>query len=366
VKRVLLLIKGLGRGGAEQILLSVMRHVDRSRFECEVAYLRPDKSALLGEMEREGRRVRCLRVGSDPGWLGRLRALAVEGDFDLVHAHAPLPAIGARLVLPRRLPLVYTEHNVWESYRRTTRMANLLTFPRNDRVFAVSDRVRASIRYPGALHMLPMPAVETLYHGYDPTAMAQPGDPQLLREQLGLPIGVPVVGTIASFKRHKGHVHLLAAAALVKRVVPEVRFVLIGAGPLEGEIRRQAAELGLGDTLVLAGYREDAARAADAFDVFALSSLYEGLSIALVEAMAMGKPAVVTAVGGLPEVVEHGRQGLVVAPGDPQALADGIVTLLRDGTLRERLGEGGRRRAAAFDIRRAVRRMEELYEELAA
>lgn len=366
MKRVLLLIKGLGRGGAEQLLLSAMRHLDRSRFDCEVAYLRPDKATLVGELKREGLVVHCLHGARDPGWLPRLRAMVVEGGFDLVHAHSPLPAIGARLVLPRRLPLVYTEHNVWESYRWATRAANLLTFARNDRVFAVSERVRASIRYPGSLRMLPMPAVETLYHGYDPTAMAKPAAPHLLREQLGLPNGVPVVGTIASFKRHKGHVHLLAAAALVKRVVPEVRFVLIGAGPLEDEIRHQASELGLGETLVLAGYRDDAAQAAGAFDVFALSSLYEGLSIALVEAMALGKPVVVTAVGGLPEVVEHGRQGLVVAAGDPRALADGIVTLLHDGALRERLGENGRRRAAVFDIRRAVRRIEEVYGEMAA
>jgi len=364
MKRILLLIKGLGRGGAEQILLSVMRHVDRSGFEFEVAYLRPDKSALVGDLEREGLRVHCLHVARDPGWLRRLRALVVEGGFDLVHAHAPLPAIGARFVLPPRLPLVYTEHNVWESYRPATRSANLLTFPRNDRVFAVSDRVRASIRYPGPLRLLPMPPVETLYHGYDPPAMAKPVAPHLLREQLGLPNGVPVVGTIANFKRHKGLAHLLRAAALVKRVVPDVRFVLIGAGPLEGEIRRLAGELGLGKTLVLAGYRNDAARAAGAFDVFALASLHEGLSIALVEAMALGKPAVVTAVGGLPEVIEHGRQGLVVAAGDPGALADGIVTLLEDGPLRERLGDAGRRRAAAFDIRRAVRRIEEVYAEL--
>ncbi len=152
-----------------------------------------------------------------------------------------------------------------------------------------------------------------------------------------------MVGTVASFKRHKGHRHLLEAADRVRREVPEVRFVLVGHGPLEGAIRRQARELALDETLVLAGYREDAAAVAATFDVFALSSVYEGLSIALMEAMALGKPVVVTEVGGLPEVVEHGKQGLVVRSADAPALADGILELLGDAGLRRRLGEGGRR-----------------------
>jgi glycosyltransferase involved in cell wall biosynthesis len=169
---------------------------------------------------------------------------------------------------------------------------------------------------------------------------------------------------VASFKHHKGHRYLLDAAKRVRRAIPEVRFVLVGRGPLEPELRRQASELGLDGTLVFAGYRADAPRVASAFDLFVLSSVYEGLSIALVEAMALGLPAVVTAVGGLPEVVEHGQQGLVVQPADPGAIADAVLSLLADPGRRQRLGEAGRRRAGQFDIRRAAGRMEEVYAEL--
>jgi glycosyltransferase involved in cell wall biosynthesis len=367
MRRILLLIKGLGRGGAERILVGQARHFDRARFEYEVAYLRPDKSALVGELEEHGLAVHCLNGTRGLGWVRRLRRLVAQGGIDLLHVHSPYPAIGARVVVPRRrVPLVYTEHNVWESYRRLTYAANFLTFPRNDHVFAVSNRVRLSLRYPRPFGFLGVPPVETLYYGLDPTRPPETAPARVLREDLGLPDGVPVVGTIASFKRHKGHTHLLLAAALVRDAVPEVRFVLIGAGPLEGEIRHQASRLGLDETVVLAGYRDDAVRLAAAFDVFALASVYEGLSIALVEAMALGKPAVVTAVGGLPEVVEHGKQGLVVSARDPTALADGIITLLDDPALRRRLGEGGRRRAADFDIRKAVRRTEQVYDELLA
>jgi glycosyltransferase involved in cell wall biosynthesis len=103
-----------------------------------------------------------------------------------------------------------------------------------------------------------------------------------------------------------------------------------------------------------------------AVDVFALSSLHEGLSIALIEAMALGKPPVVTSVGGLPELVEDGCHGLLVPPADPPALADGIVSILQDAALARRLGQAARRRAADFDIRVTLRRMEEVYAELLA
>lgn len=364
MNRVLLLIKGLGRGGAEQLLVGAARYADGSRFRYEVAYLLPWKRALVNEVEALGVPVHCLEGARGVAWAGRLRRLVRGRGIDLVHAHSPYPAILARLVLPRRIPIVYTEHNVWSRYRLPTYWGNALTYPRNDRVFAVADHVRRSVRYPPGLRFLRMPPVETLYHGLDPALLSGGASPDGVREDLGIPERVPVVGTVANLKAHKGHRHLLEAAARVRMAVPEARFVLVGQGPMEDELRRRARELGLDGNVVFAGYREDALRVAAAFDLFVLPSTHEGLPIALVEAMALGKPAVVTAVGGVPEVVEDGAHGLVVPPGDPGALARAIVTLLRDARLRERLGAGARRRAADFDIRRAVRRMEQVYEEL--
>ena len=94
---------------------------------------------------------------------------------ELVHAHSPVAAAAARVVAGRRTRVVYTEHNVWSRYHRATRAANLATFPRNDHVFAVSDMVRASIRYPGPMRLLPMPPLETLHHGLDPATAADRG-----------------------------------------------------------------------------------------------------------------------------------------------------------------------------------------------
>jgi glycosyltransferase involved in cell wall biosynthesis len=366
LNRILHVIKGLARGGAEQLLVSQAPYLDGSRFEYEIAYLLPDHNALVEELEEAGLPVHCLYGARGAEWVGRLRRLVRTRGIDLVHDHSPYVAIGTRLGVRRRSRpcLVYTEHNVWESYHPATYWGNLLTYSRSDHVFAASDHVRASIRYPRPLRFLPMPRVETLYHGVDPAAISQWGSSDGVREDLGIPKEAPLVGTVANFRASKGHSILLEAAVRVRRAIPGVRFVLVGFGPLESDIRHRASQLGLDGTVIFAGARDDAPRVAGAVDVFALPSVFEGLAIALIEAMALGRAAVVTRVGGLTEVIEHGKQGLLVPPGDPEALADAIVSLLEDADLRRQLGEAGRRRAADFDIRKAVLRHEEVYSEL--
>lgn len=366
MKGILHLIKGLGRGGAEQLLASAAPYMDPARFEHHVAYLIPHKNLLVPDLLEAGMAVHCLGGGRRGAWVGRLRTLVRDHEIALVHSHSPYMAVGCRLGLGRRVRHVHTEHNVWESYHPATRWGNMLTFPRNDHVFAVSEHVRTSVRYPRALRFLRLPTLETLYHGLDPAALSRWGDSNGIRSELGLPPETPLFGTVANFRPQKGHRDLVRAAAHVREAIPEARLLLVGQGPAEADVRQQVRDLGLEDTVLFLGQRDDAPRVAGSLDVFVLPSLFEGLAIALIEAMALGRAAVVTGVGGLGEVVRHGENGLVVPPGEPRALADAIVTLLRDGSLRRRLGEGARHRAADFDIRRAVKRVLEVYEELLA
>jgi len=365
VPGVLILIKGLGRGGAEQLLLSGVPYLDTATYRYQFAYLLPWKDSLVPELTGAGFGVHCLEGARGPGWAGRLRALVRREGIGLVHVHSPVAAAGARAVAGRRTRVVYTEHNLWDRYHPATWAANLATFPRNDHVFAVSETVRRSIRYPGPLRLLPMPPVETLHHGLDPAALPVP-EQNGVRAELGIPEDAPVVGTVANFKAAKDHATLLRAAAQVRRAVPSVRFVLVGQGPLEAETRRLAGRLGLEETVVFAGFRTDATRLMAGFDAFALSSTYEGLPIALIEAMAVGVPAVVTRVGGTPEVVADGVHGYLVPPRDPAALAAGLTRMLEDRPLRDRLGAAAAARAQDFDIRKAVRRMEQVYARLLA
>lgn len=360
--RVLLLITGMGRGGAERLLVAIARELDRSRFDPEVAYLLPEWDALVPELDRLGVPAHPLGGRRGPGWIVRLRRLVRERGIELVHVHSPFPAIGARLVLG--VPQVYTEHNRWDSYHPATRWGNLLTYRRAGHVFAVSPSVARSARYPRLLRRLGMPPVEVLVHGHDPASVgsAQP-DP---RAALGVPDHAPVVGTVANLRPEKGHTHLLAAAEIVRQAVPDVRFVLVGEGPGEPAIAAEIRSRGLGGAVTMAGGRSDAAALCRAFDVFCLPSLSEGLPLAALEAMAAGVPVVATDAGGLPDLIEDGRNGLIVRRGDPVALAAAITRLLRDTALRTRLGDAGRERALSFDIRQAVRRMEAVYERTVA
>lgn len=363
MKAILHVIKGLGRGGAEQLLVSAAPYLDKSRFEHHVAYLIPHKNLLVPDLTDAGVSVHCLGGGRG-AWVGSLRRLVRSRGIELVHCHSPYMAIGSRLGLGGRVRHVHTEHNVWDSYHPATRWGNMLTFPRNHHVFAVSEHVRTSIRYPKAVRFLPMPPVETLYHGVDPNALAQWGSSDGVRDELGLPADAPLFGTVANFRPQKGHRDLVRAATYVRQAVPDARLLLVGQGPAEEEVRRDVRELGLEGTVLFLGQRTDAPRVAGSLDVFVLPSLFEGLAIALIEAMALGRASVVTGVGGLGEVIRNGENGLVVPPADPKALAHAIVTLLEDEGLRRRLGEQARRRAADFDIRKAVGRMQQVYEEL--
>ena len=362
-KRILILIKGLGRGGAEQLLASAAPHLDTSRFEYEFAYVLPQKDQLAGELRAAGFPVRCLK-SPKTSWLKQLRRLAQERDIDLVHSHLPYASIGARITIPRT-PSVYTEHNVWECYRGITRRANMLTLGVEDHVFAVSDHVRLSMRIPlGLRTVVRMPPVETLYHGIDPAAVAGWARTDGVRAELGIPASAPLVGTVANLRAEKGLDTMIIAVDSVRREIPEMRLVVVGSGPMESQLRELVHRRHLERNVMFVGYRTDAPRIAAAFDVFALSSIHEGLSIALIEAMALGRPSVVTETGGLSEVIHDGGEGLVVPPGDPDGLAAGILRLLRDPDLRAQFGERAKTRAASFDLRRAVWRMEQVYEDL--
>jgi glycosyltransferase involved in cell wall biosynthesis len=157
----------------------------------------------------------------------------------------------------------------------------------------------------------------------------------------------------------------LAAALEVVERLPDVRFVAVGQGPLEAEIRARHARLGLGDRMLLLGLRPDAVRVMGACDVFVLASHCEGLGVAVMEALALGLPVVATAVGGVPEVVEHGREGLLVPPGRPDEIAAALLAVLTDHELRRTMAAAAARRGTALSIDEAVRRTEDVYHELA-
>ena len=363
--RVLWVTKGLGPGGAERLLASFAGRIDRSQFAVSAAYLLPAKAHLVPALERVGVDVTCLNGARtwDLRWLGRLRRLVVERDIDVVHLHSPLVAALARPVLrfTRRPPaLVSTEHNMWRSYHWVTRELDRLTLPLEAATLTVSDEVR------NALPPRLAARTETLVHGVDVDGIAQRRSERAsARASLGVADDELLVGTVANLRADKDYPTLLAAARISADRGSPIRFVSVGQGQLADELEEQRAALGLGDRFRFLGYREDPIGVLAACDVFSLCSLHEGLSIALLEALALGIPAVVTPVGGVSSVVRDGVEAIYVPARAPEEAADAFERLL-DPSVREPMGLRAASRAADFNIDRAVARQQALYIELAS
>lgn len=366
--RVLWTIKGLGPGGAEHLLARWARLTQAAEIAYEATYLLAWKDTLVPDLAEHCVVVHPLNVdtGLDPRWVGRLRRLIAEGNYDVVHAHSPLVAAAARTLL-RTLPrqkrpaMITTEHNMWGSYRAATRAVDRLTSRLDDARLAVSRPVLDSL--PAAMRNDTAVVVQGVMRDELEPLRA---DRASVRGELGLDEDDVVATTVANLRPTKAYGDLLLAARQVVDAGVPVRFLAVGQGPLEGEIRARHAELGLGDRFRLLGYRPDATRIVAAADLFVLSSRHEGFPIALMEALALGIPVVATAVGGIPEAVTNDREGLVVPPGRPDLLADAIVALAGDPQRRARMAQAALERGRQYDLRHAVERTEDLYRELVA
>lgn len=369
--RVLVLIKCLGHGGAERLLVDMVRHRDRVAFDYEVAVVLANEVALVPEVRAAGVPVHELGAtgNRDLSWTVRLRHLLQGGAYDVVHTHLPYAATLGRLVvatLPagRRPAVVYTEHSMWDRMAIALRVANRLTVGLDRRLLVVSESARRSL--PRALR----PRATVVIHGIDLAAAAAARDGaaalrRSVRHELGAADGELLAVTVANLRPEKGHEVLLRAARrLVDEDVP-VRLAVAGRGPMDGHLRELHAELGLGDRLQLLGHRDDVLRLLAGADCFVLPSLQEGLPVALMEASAMGVPMVVTAVGELPELLTDGEDALVVPPGDATALARAVAQVVADAELRHRLAEGAAARRSAFDVAAAVQAVEDCYQSVA-
>lgn len=370
--RVLHVVKGLGPGGAERLLCAAAAERDRDNFEYEVAYVLPWKDHVVPDLIASGVAVHCLGNGAgrlrpvlDARWVTRLYGLLREGRYDVVHLHSPVVAGVVRPLVRsfgrRRPKLVSTEHNGWATYARPTRLLNSLTYRLDDAHFAVSEQVRGSVA------RRVRNQVEVLVHGVRVEEVrACLAERSAVRRELGLADDEVVIGSVANYLPQKAYPVLFEAARRALDAEPRLRFVAVGQGHMAAEIEALHARLGFGDRFQLLGYRPDAIRVLAGCDIFTLASHYEGLPVALMEALALGLPVAATAVGGIPDAIVDGREGLLVAPGHPDELADAYLRLSKDDALRSQMGDAAYRRGADFDIRRAVRRAEGVYAALAS
>lgn len=362
-------------GGAQTHLLHVLRLLDRRRFNpvlCCLATDRQDAIQLLHRVRELGVPVVDAQLRDVPNSLVRLHTFRQMARVarelrrrrvQIVHSylfHANwFGTLTARL---GRIPVAIVSKRSMDVYHRARdrwacRVVNHLA----DRVTANAEAVRDHVH---RRERCPLAKIVVITNGVEIRGTAGPPPPGPAAADELNRLGGPVVGSIARLVWKRGHKELLAAAAVVAREEPAVRFVLIGDGPLRPGLEREAATLGLNGRLRFLGAVPDAATLLPYLDVFVLPSIWEGMSNALLEAMAAGKPVVATSVGGNPELITHEKTGLLVPPADAEALAAAILRLVRDPALARSMAEAARQRVASeFTLERMVRRLEQLYDD---
>jgi glycosyltransferase involved in cell wall biosynthesis len=370
--RVLTLARdaGSGYGGAEKVAYEFARQLDSARFESYLCTTRAPHHTRVESVVRDrtqlaSQGIRVLDLNRESHFenrpWARVYALMRRESIDVLHAHMPRASVpGAVLARLARVPVVIShEHGSALEGKIARRLLDrYVVAPLSTKMLAVSEWDRRNIIEregiaPGRIDVMPNGIPAPPQYGPDP------------RDELGVPAGVPLIGAVGRLFPEKGYDDLIRAVALLAGRGRALYCVILGDGPQEQQLRRLAAELGIGERILMPGRRSDIPDVIRALGIAILPSRREGSPLAMLEYMAGAAPIIATAVGGVPELVSDGVHGLLVPPEDPPALAAAIERLLDDPALAARLGEAARvRQRAEYDLDVVVGRLQRLYVEL--
>jgi L-malate glycosyltransferase len=349
------------RGGQNQVLLTVNGLRAMGQRASLIAH--PD-----GELRRRAAEGLDLipiapRTEMDLSAAWRLSRVVKRLRPDVVHAHdahgTAMASLGLSLGSPTPAPALIVSRRV--DFHLNRNSFSRWKHRQVDSFIAASEAIRKMLVADG----VPSERVVTVHEGIDlEHVLAAP--PVNVHQAFWLPHQAPVVGNVAALVPHKGHRHLIEAAHLVVREMPDTRFLILGEGELREQLERQIRDYHLEKHVLLAGFRTDVIGCIKGFDLFVMSSVTEGLGTSLLDAMACSRASVATRAGGIPELVEAGRTGVLVEPRDHAAMAREIVRLLKDDELRRQMGEAARTRVAErFTVERMVAETAAVYERVA-
>jgi glycosyltransferase involved in cell wall biosynthesis len=351
-------------GGGERYLELLARHLDRDAFSLEV--VAPAVGALCGRLAALGVPVHVVDLGAlvSPPAIARLAGTLRRIAPALVQSHGARSNFYTRLAARAvHLPSISTVHNALADYPVSAprlaiyRALDRLTLPLTSRVICVAGVLAGPYRGRAVVVRNGIDLDD-----FDP-AVAGP-ECAALKRGLGLGAG-PTLGFFGRLTPQKAPLAFVALLAALRRERPDVQGVIVGDGPLRADAERAAAEAELGASCRFLGERGDVAALLGAVDVFVLTSLSEGFPFVVLEAMAMERPVVATAVNGVPEIVEDGVTGRLVARGEGDALVRAVLDTLADPASARAMGRAGRRRVAGlFTARRMVAETEALYRDL--
>lgn len=365
--RVVQLLATGTNGGAQEHVFNLVSRMDHDRYDVHVVSLSPGPG--VRKIERFGAPTTVIHEHDDAIATATLATLLADLRADVIHNHmhraeivGTKAAIALRDAGHRRPWVLGTVHSsrvrstddIEELVRLTSAMDHLVVVSSAiDR--KVIDEGRTAI--PRSL----------IYNGVDLQRYDHQEPCCTLREEYAIPERSPIVGVVGRLEPEKGHPTLLEAWVRVRAAVPEAYLLVVGEGSRREALEAQAAELGIADRVVFTGRRDDVPAVTAALDVAVLPSYREAQGLTILEAMALSRPVVASNVGGIPEMIEHERTGLLAEPHDAAGLAGGIVRMLRDHQLADTLARAGHDLVhERFCVELMVRAVELLYDQGAA
>lgn len=361
---ILHIIGGGEVGGAEQHVLTLLQGLDRSRFYPHLACLTHGPFATLARETNIPTHTFPMRYPLDLSPLpGLIRWTRYKG-IKLIHTHGSranlLGRLGAKWL---KLPCLTTVHSSlahdylspWFAYLALG--LDRLTLPLTSGIITVSEYLAQEVALRGGQN------IETIYNGRAPLSFTDPAHSRLqFRKQWGIPADALVIGTIGRLHPTKGHTYLIKAATQLSLEIPNLHLLLIGDGPLHQDLESELRHNSIPYTLT--GYLPHAYEALPAMDLFGLPSISEGMGLVLLEAMKAGVPIVASAVGGIPEVVRAGKDGLLVPPGDVTGFAAACASIIENPALAKSLVRSANERWPLFSTDSMVKETERVYSRL--
>lgn len=343
--KVIQLVEDLKIGGAERVIADIAEGLDRKKYDVSVwCVTRGGETA--SELSDKGIKVRILGISNyyNPLNIFKLTRLLKDSGPDIVHTHGYFASVIGRLAARKaRIPAIvaHVHSTYWDYKKRHIRIERRLS-RFTHKIICCSEAVENFVK---DFEKIKDGKTIVIYNGVDEDRFSTFKDSKSLLAELGIDEGSSVVGTVSSLTPHKGHEHLIQAASLVLDTLPSTRFLIVGDGPLRTRLENQAKNLNIYSSVIFSGERKDIPEILSLMDVFVLPSFSrEGLGLAIIEAMAAERPVVATEIGGIPEAVIKEKTGLLVPPGDSDALATAIIEFIQDPKKAKEMGEKGRAR----------------------
>jgi glycosyltransferase involved in cell wall biosynthesis len=365
--KVIHLVEDLKIGGAERVIADIALGLDRKKYDASVwCVTRGGETA--SELSEKRIEVKVLGISSfrNPLNTVRLARLLQAARPDIVHTHGYFASVIGRLAARRAgTPIILAHvHSTYWEYKKRHIMIERKLSRFTHKIICCSQAVESFVTN---TEKIADNKTIVIYNGVDEERFSPSKNSTSIRAEFGMDEEAAVVGTVSSLTPHKGHEYLIQAASLVLSTLPAARFLVVGDGPLRKKLEDQAKNLNIYPAVIFAGTRKDIPEILSLLDVFVLPShTREGLGIAIIEAMAVERPVVASDIGGIPEVVNDSDTGLLVPPGDPEALAKATNELLQNPARAKEMGKKGRIRVKErFTAKKMLAEIEHVYQSLA-